>query len=125
MKMCGDLDRVLMVYIYCMELGMTLSLINVYGPYLDRILFWNIFLRFSFMECEYLILEGDINFTFGFLEFLGTRASPDLLSNYFMDALDRRGLLDMRPTKLTPTRCNSPFGEDHIAKRLNRFLVSK
>lgn len=38
------------VSIYYVELGKTLSLINVYGPYLDIILFWDRLLRCSFMD---------------------------------------------------------------------------
>lgn len=73
---------------YYAELGKNILLINVYGPYLDKILYWDRLLRCSFMDCEHLVLGGDLNFTLGLLEVWGTRSIPNPLSNYFLDALD-------------------------------------
>jgi hypothetical protein len=38
--------------------------------------------------------------------------------------LGESGLLDIAPTKLCPTWRNKRLGEDHIAKRIDCFLIS-
>jgi hypothetical protein len=49
----------------------------------------------------------------------------DCLSGYFIRKLEVVGLLDIEPTKLTPTWRNKRIGEDKIAKRLDHFLISE
>ena len=50
------------------DLGKSLSLINFYGPYQDKVPFWEGLLRRSFMAIESLILGGDLNFYLGVAE---------------------------------------------------------
>lgn len=76
------------------------------------------------MDCNHLVMGGDLNFILGLSKVWGTRFVSNPLSNYFLDALDRCRLIDMRPTKLNPTWRNRQCGEDHITKRLDCFLVS-
>lgn len=42
-----------------------------------------------------------------------------------MDVLDRRGIIDVDTLKLNPTWRNHRCEEEHIAKRLERFLVAE
>jgi hypothetical protein len=49
----------------------------------------------------------------------------DCLSSYFIRKMEEVGLLDIEPTKLTPTWRNKRTGEARISKRLDRFLISE
>eukprot|EP01018_Ginkgo_biloba_P010531 Gb_16175 [translate_table: standard] len=56
------------VELYSQELGRELLLLNIYGPYSDRISFWESLLNKDFMRRENLIWGGDLNFSLGNLE---------------------------------------------------------
>jgi hypothetical protein len=56
---------------------------------------------------------------------LGPATHMDCLSRYFIRNIEATGLLDIEPTKLTPTWRNKRTREDKIAKRLDHFLISK
>jgi hypothetical protein len=47
----------------------------------------------------------------------------DCLLGYFIIKLEFVGLLDIEPTKLTPTRRNKRTWEEKITKRLDHFLI--
>lgn len=57
------------------EFGRSYTLINIYGPYNDKVPFWERLLKCSFLEKESLILEGDLNFTLGEAKHWGPRES--------------------------------------------------
>lgn len=48
-----------------MELGTIFSVINIYGPSVDRVSFWNNLLGKSFMAGTNFIVGGDLNFSLG------------------------------------------------------------
>ena len=77
------------------------------------------------MACDSIILFGDLNFYEGVAECWGPKAVLDPFSNFFMDVVDQRGLIDVVPLKLNPTWRNRRCGEEHIAKRMDKFLVTK
>jgi hypothetical protein len=60
----------------------------------------------------------------GLSEVWGTHARVDPLTGYFTQKIVECNLLDIEPVKLKPTWRNNRVGEDSIAKRLDRFLLT-
>jgi len=76
-------------------------------------------------DASEVILGGDFNLTLGASEVWGPRAVQDVLKNFFIQAFARKDLLDILPPKLVPTWRNKRAGEQRVAKRLDRFLVTE
>jgi hypothetical protein len=68
---------------------------------------------------------GDLNFTLGASKVWGIVTQLDPLSRYFIRKLEETCLLDIEPSKLSPTWSNKRVGEARIAKRLDMFLILK
>ena len=68
---------------FSQEMDLTLNLVNVYRPYLERVVFCEIFFSKSFLNKENVIIGGDLNFTLGAIEIWRTKAIIDPLS-YFV-----------------------------------------
>ena len=47
------------------ELGNTLTILNIYGPYLNRVSFWDSLFKLEFFENTDVILGGDFNLSLG------------------------------------------------------------
>jgi hypothetical protein len=107
------------------DLNLNLKLINCYGPYSDREVFWEGIKREGILNEDNLILGGDLNFTTSSREVWGEHARVDPLQLYFSQLIQVGGLVDVEPVKLLPTWRNGRKGHDYIAKRLDRFLVSE
>ena len=119
------LDYVLGVEIFFEELGITLSVINVYGPYLNRAPFWDSLLHHPLVNGDSLVMGGDFNFSLGQNEVWGSRARADSMTGFFVQKLVEKGLLDIEPVKLRPTWRNNRSGEARVAKRIDRFLIAE
>ena len=65
------LDSVLGLELFSEELGLLLSMINVYGPYVNRPMFWDSLLQNPMVTGDSLILGGDFNFSLGQSEVWG------------------------------------------------------
>jgi hypothetical protein len=113
------------VDIWSEELGMNFLVINIYEPYLDRVPFQEALLKKYFMNCDSLILGGDINFSVGAAEIWGPKTRTNPLYVFFIHILDEKGLSDVALVKLNPTWRNMRVGEDIISKRIDRFLISE
>ena len=100
-------------------------MVNVYGPYQDRVVLWDRPFSKPFLSNDRVIIGGDLNFTLGVSKIWGPRAIPDPLSHYFKSHISRLDLYDLEPIKLNPTWWNRSAGEDRIAKRLDHFLVGE
>eukprot|EP00253_Pinus_taeda_P010674 PITA_10674 len=100
-------------------------IVNIYGPCQGRELFWTDLLAKSLMNSSLMIVGGDLNFSLGRVEAWGPSAREDPLSDFFHKALLDKNLIDPSPIKLKPTWRNRRSGEDQIAKRLDRFLLSE
>ena len=118
------MNSVLGVELHCDELGFILTVINVYGPYLNRGLFWDDLLKHPLVTGDSLVMGGDLNFSLGHNEVWGPRARADSLTDFFVQKLVEKGLLDIEPVKLRPTWRNNRSGDARVAKRLDRFLVA-
>ena len=114
------LDSVLGLELFSEELGLLLSVINVYGPYLNRPPSDSL-LQNPMVNGDSLVLGGDFNFSLGQNEVWGPRAHADSLKGFFVQKLVEKGLLDIEPVKLRPTWRNNRSGDARVAKRIDRF----
>lgn len=108
------------VELYSQDLNTSFCLVNVYGPYQDRVVFWDNLFAKPFFSHDHVIIGGDLNFTLG-----SPKVILDPLSDYFKSHLTQLDLFELDPIKLNPTWRNKRMGEDRIAKRLGRFLVGE
>ena len=69
--------------------------------------------------------RGDLNFTLGAHEFWGPKARNDPLASYFNNLLMDSKLINVDPQPLKLTWSSRCLGEERIAKRLDRFLISE
>jgi len=106
-----------------LDIGETFTLLNIYGPYQNRIPFWeNIFSNDCFKGP--VIIGGDLNFSLGPSEIWGPQARVDTLTDFFTHKLMNQNLIDIEPISIKPTWRNKRTGENRVAKRLDRFLVA-
>ena len=73
------LESVLGMTFKALELVDTFTIFNVYGPYLNRIPFWDNLFSNSLMRGDMVIVVGDLNFSLGQDEVWG--AHVDLLTD--------------------------------------------
>jgi len=107
------------------DLGRSLTIINVYGPYQDRQRYWNSLAECSWFRGKDLILGGDLNFSLGASKLSGQHDALITLTNLFLNFLDQIGLVDIEPQKLPLTWCNRRIGDDMVNKRLEKNLLSE
>jgi len=92
-----------------------LKLLNVYGPYRDRISFWNRLAGCGLLNDPNLILAGDLNLTLSHSEVWGTDIR-DPLADHFTSLFTDAGLVDMKPLDTGPTWRNGWLGDEGISK---------
>jgi len=119
------MDSVLCVDVLSADLGITIKVINVYGPYHNRVPFWDAVTGNPLFSGDSLIIGGDLNFSLGQDEVWGPHAHVDSLAGYFVQMLAVKGWLDIDPIKLKPTWKNNRCGDARVAKRIDRFLVAE
>ena len=59
------MESVLGISIKALDLLDTFDVVNIYGPYLNRILFWDSIINHSMLRGGNLIISGDLNFSLG------------------------------------------------------------
>ena len=106
------------------SLDSVFSIVNCYGPYANRISFWDKVVAGVIFHYPNLILAGDLNFTTSELEIWGEHARRDHLSLYFTQLLDSMNMVDILPSKIGPTWRNGRAGSAGVCKRLDRFRAS-
>jgi hypothetical protein len=107
------------------DLDRRMKVINCYGLYFDREVFWESIKRDDILKEHNMVLGGDLNFTTSYREVWGVHFREDSLQPYFSQLIQEEGLVDVEPIKLIPTWRNGRGGEDYIAKRLDRYLISE
>eukprot|EP00253_Pinus_taeda_P033133 PITA_33133 len=117
--------QVIGMEIFSPDFSLPFLIVNIYGPCQGRESFWNDLLNKSLMKSPLLIVGGDLNFSIGRAEAWGPSAREDPLSDFFLSLLLDNNLIDPSPSKFKPTWRNRRTGEDRIAKRLDRFLLSE
>jgi hypothetical protein len=109
----------------CLELNTSLTLLNTYGPCLERRLFWEKLDRLGLLAIKDLIIAGDLNLTLSSKEIWGDKAKTDPLATFFTSLFTKNALVDLEPAELLPTWRNGRAGSSGIEKRLNAFLISE
>ena len=61
------------VVLHSIELQLDLYFINIYGPYMDREVFWNNLSNMDCFKCPYLVFGGDLISPWIFLKFGGLK----------------------------------------------------
>jgi exonuclease III len=107
--------------IFSVELGRSLMLVNIYGPYVDRQRYWDSLAKCSWFSDQEVILGGDLNFSIGAAEVWGPRTNPDPMTNFFTHFLELHGLLDIEPVKLHRL---GGIGGSGMSGLLNAWIVS-
>eukprot|EP00253_Pinus_taeda_P019083 PITA_19083 len=119
------MDHALGTKISSPDMGVSLLMLNIYGPCQGREQFWNNLLSKDLIKDRSLILGGDLNFSIGTSEAWGPNARVDPLSDFFSNTLQAHNLIDVNTLKVKPTWRNRRIGEGRVAKRLDRFLISE
>jgi hypothetical protein len=92
------------------HLDRNLKVINFYGLYSDREVFWEDIKSEGIFKDQNLILGGNLNFTTSFREVWGEHSRVYLLQPYFSKLLQEEGMVDVEPLKLLPTWRNGRGG---------------
>ena len=69
------------------EENLSLNILNIYGPYNNRVAFWEAFQSSHILRCENMAINGDLNFTLGAHEIWEPKARVDPLSSFFSNIL--------------------------------------
>ncbi len=126
-KLCniwGDIEYI-GADIFSFDLGTNIRLINVYGPFHDREIFWEHLLTSNILQPDNIILGGELNFSMGFSESWGHHAQVDPVFAFFENILENHSFIDIPSAKILPTWRNKRIGEDNLARRLDRFLIKE
>ena len=62
------------IEVFSEELGTPLSLVNVYGPFLNRVPFWHSLFQSTLVNGDSVVMGGDLNFSLGHSEIWGPHA---------------------------------------------------
>jgi hypothetical protein len=92
------------------HLDRNLKVINCYGLYSDREVFWEAIKNEGIFKDQNLILGSDLNFTTSFREVWGEHSRVYPLQPYFSKLLQEEGMVDVEPLKLLPTWRNGRGG---------------
>ena len=98
------------------EGNLHLNLINIYGPYNNKVAFRESVQASQFLKRDNVVIVGDLNFTLGGHEIRGPNARTDSLDTFFKNLLENLKLVNMEPQNLNPTWTNIIYGENQIAK---------
>jgi hypothetical protein len=85
------------------NLDFSFSVINIYGPYSDRVSFWEELKLAGVFSDPLLIVGGDLNFTLSLREIWGPNPREDRQRGFFSTLLESLKLVDLEPVKLAPT----------------------
>jgi hypothetical protein len=103
---------------------MELDFLNCYGPCTDRHRFWIQLAGSGILSLKNLIIGGDLNILLAADEAWGGAILPNSSTDFYKALFAQHNLIDVRPTRLSPTWRNGRSGTDAIARRLDRFLVA-
>ena len=120
-KSCEIILRILKYWECCV--------IDVVGLFGCLVVVWNPKTCFfkPFMTCDGILLEGkgpvvDLNLTLHSFENQESVSPFDPLDDYFLDLFKKHQLVDIFPSKITPTWKRKQGGEG-VSKRLDCFLM--
>jgi hypothetical protein len=102
-----------------------LAFLNLYGPCQNIITFWKSIIDSGILSIPNLISAGDLNIILAEEEVWGGSGNIKNMDDFFKTLFQMNNLVDIKPTKLKPTWRNGRSGQDAIARRLDRVLVSE
>ena len=79
------------------EENLSLKILNIYGPYNNRVTFWEALQSSHILRCENMVINGDLNFTLGAHEIWEPKARVDPLSSFFSNILQSIKMVDLDP----------------------------
>jgi hypothetical protein len=100
------------------------GILNCYGPCSDRQKFWTQLADSGILSLKNLIIGGDLNIILAADEAWGGSYLPNSSEDFYKALFAQHNLIDVRPSRLSPTWRNGRIGTDAIARRLDRFLVA-
>lgn len=107
------------------EQGKVFSIIDLYGLYDDRKIFWDNFKARDLDSRDKVIVGGDLHLTLKNGEVWRESVRQDPLVDYFSQMFEDLGRCDVEPIQLVPAWRNLRSGKDGVSKRLERFLVAE
>ena len=69
----------------------------MYGPYNNRVAFWESVQASQFLKGDNVVIGGDLNFTHGVHEIWGPNARTNSFSTFFKNLLHNLKLVDLEP----------------------------
>jgi hypothetical protein len=112
-----------LIEIFSLELGKSLTLLNVHGPYSHQQGFWLEFFSRDYLKSNELIVGRDLNFILQQGEVWAELGRMDSLSTFLLHKLEESKLCNLKPLKLVLTWQNNRVGLEGISKHLDRFLL--
>ena len=79
-----EVDSGLCTSLHSIKLKMTIACLNLYGPYVDREIFWYNLFKVEGLMSSKLILCGDLNYYVGLSEIWCDKARVDHLFDFFI-----------------------------------------
>jgi len=77
--------------------------VNIYGPYVNRVDYWEGLPSNESLRNLSIILGGYLNFTLSRVEIWGSTAREDILAYEFVNKLEEIGWVDVEPINMTTT----------------------
>lgn len=108
---------------YICGLNGCIHVLNLYGPYKNRFLFWDKLISYGLMEMASLIIVGDFNCTVGLDEVWGGSKNIDPLVGLIHDAIIDHNLVDVCPQTMVLTWDNGRVGMTYVVKRMDRLIL--
>ena len=93
------MESVLGLHFQALDIQSSFIVLNIYGPYLNKVTFWEDLFSNPLTHNESVIIGGDLNFSFGQADIWGPHARADLLSDFFTQKLVERDWLDIEHVK--------------------------
>lgn len=94
---------VLAIDAFSIHLGHTLRLVNIYGPYHNRVDYWESLMQVPFMANDNIIIGGDLIFSLGHAKSWGNHVQIDPLSDFFEKLLEHYGYLNIEVARIQLT----------------------
>jgi hypothetical protein len=106
------------------QLNSRFRLVNLYGLYADRVLFWENLCDYDILYLQNFIIGGDLNFTSSIQEVWGAHPRRDAQEFFLVQWIEKNQLVDLEPVKLSQTWRNGRGGVNLVAKQIDIFLLS-